>query len=208
MDAVTAKSVSFVDVESASRRISRYIHRTPVLVSESFNRSSGCRLFFKCENLQKSGSFKIRGAMNAVSQLTPGQLNTGVVTHSSGNHAAALALAARTFGTTAHIVMPSNSSEIKKAAVRNYGGLITECEPTLEARITVSEEVRQRTGAIMIPPFDHPHIIAGQGTCAKEFHEQVPSLDVIVAPVGGGGLMSGTCLATHALSRKIIDRRR
>ena len=203
MDATTKNPVSIADVESASQRICRYIHRTPVLVSNCLDQETGCRLFFKCENLQKSGSFKIRGAMNAVAQLGTDQLSRGVVTHSSGNHAAALAMAAKTFGTSAHIVMPSNSSEIKKAAVRTYGGLITECEPTLEARLEFAAKVRQQTGAIMIPPFDHPHIIAGQGTCAKEFHEQVPTLDVIVAPIGGGGLMSGTCIATRGHSNAI-----
>jgi threonine dehydratase len=203
MDSSVQNPVNFADVESASRRICRYIHRTPVLVSESLDSATGCRLFFKCENLQKSGSFKIRGAMNAVAQLAPDQRSRGVLTHSSGNHAAALALAARTFGTTANIVMPSNSSEVKKAAVRSYGGVITECEPTLDARMTVSEELRQQTGGIMVPPFDHPHIIAGQGTCAMEFHEQVPTLEVIVAPIGGGGLMSGTCISTRAQSRPI-----
>lgn len=203
MNSSVQNPVNFADVEAASRRIGRHIHRTPVLASESLDRATGCRLFFKCENLQKSGSFKIRGAMNAVAQLSPAELSAGVVTHSSGNHAGALSLAAKTFGTTAHIVMPSNSSEVKKAAVRSYGGHITECEPTLEARITVSEDVRRQTGAKLIPPFDHPHIIAGQGTCAMEFHNQVPTLDVIVAPIGGGGLMSGTCISTKAQSRHV-----
>jgi threonine dehydratase len=191
------------DVKLAANRIRRHIHRTPVLTSETLSEMAGCHLFFKCENFQKSGSFKIRGAMNAVAQLTNEELAKGVVTHSSGNHAGALALAAKTFGTQAHIVMPSNSSEVKKAAVKGYGANIVECEPTLEARLSVSEEVRVQTGSTMIPPFDHPHIIAGQGTCAFEFLEQASSIDVLVAPIGGGGLMSGTCISANAYSQPI-----
>lgn len=200
MDTKTEQPVTIDHVREASQRISPYIHRTPILTSETIDREAGCRVFFKCENLQKSGSFKIRGAMNAVSQLSREQLQRGVVTHSSGNHAGALAMAAMVFGTTAQIVMPSNSAEVKKAAVQTYGGIITECEPNLESRITVSNEVQSATGGELIPPFDHTHIIAGQGTCALEFHRQVPELDTILAPIGGGGLMSGTCIATKSKS--------
>jgi threonine dehydratase len=164
----------------------------------------GTNVFFKCENLQKTGAFKFRGAINAVAQLSAEELKRGVVTHSSGNHAAALASAARNFGAKAYIVMPSNSSAIKKEAVKSYGGHITECEPTLDARLEVATRVQQETGAVMIPPFDHPHIIAGQATCAFEFLQQVPQLDAIIAPVGGGGLMSGTCISARAIKPKML----
>lgn len=192
--------ISIDDVRGAARRIAPYIHRTPVVTCESIDSAVGAELFFKCENLQKSGAFKFRGAANSVLQLTESQLQAGVVTHSSGNHAGALARAARVFGTRAYIVMPRNSSEIKKAAVREYGGEITECEPTLAARLAVAAEVQTRTGAVMIPPFDHPHVIAGQGTAALELLEMAGPLDAIIAPVGGGGLMSGTCIVARAMA--------
>ena len=195
--------ISFDDVKEAAQNIGSYAHRTPVLTSESLNKLTGQNLFFKCENLQKSGAFKYRGATNAISKLTPAQLKKGVVTHSSGNHAGALTLAAKNFGTTAHIVMPSNASNIKKAAVKEYGGRIIECEPTLEARLAVSEKVQQETGATMIPPFNHRDVIAGQGTCALEFLRQVPNLDVLVVPVGGGGLIAGSCIAAKSISERI-----
>lgn len=199
----TTQEISIGDVQRAASRIARYVHRTPVLTCQTIDRLVGANVFFKCENLQKSGAFKFRGAINAISQLTPEELARGVVTHSSGNHAGALASAAQIFGAKAFIVMPSNSSEIKKAAVRSYGGRITECEPTLAARLSVAEQVRTETGAVLIPPFDHAHIIAGQGTAALEFFQQVPELDTIIAPVGGGGLMSGTCIAARAFDSTI-----
>jgi threonine dehydratase len=192
-------SVCFDEVRSAAIRIAPYCHRTPVMTCSEIDQRVRARVFFKCENLQKTGAFKFRGATNAIAQLSPEELSRGVVTHSSGNHAAALASAARIFGATAYIVMPSNSSAIKKAAVVHYGGQITECEPTLAARLEVANRVQQETGAVMIPPFDHPHIIAGQATCAREFLHQVPELDAIIAPVGGGGLMSGTCVSARAM---------
>ena len=195
--------IDFEDIKQAAKNISSYAHRTPVLTCESLNRLTGQNLFFKCENLQKSGAFKYRGATNAISKLTPAQLKKGVVTHSSGNHAGALTLAAKNFGTTAHIVMPRTASKIKQAAVKEYGGRIIECEPTLEARLAVSEEVQKNTGATMIPPFNHRDVIAGQGTCALEFLRQVPNLDVIVVPVGGGGLIAGTCIAAKSISERI-----
>jgi threonine dehydratase len=194
-----ATSVRFADVLEAADRIRSFIHRTPVLTCAAISDRVGCNVFFKCENFQKSGAFKFRGAVNSVAQLSEADLASGVVTHSSGNHAGALALAARQFGAKAHIVMPSNSSEIKKSAVREYGGLITECEPTLASRISEAARIQGETGAVLIPPFDHPHVIAGQGTAALELIEQVPELDMIVSPIGGGGLMSGTCLAARAL---------
>jgi threonine dehydratase len=194
---------AFPDVLAARTRLSKYIHRTPVVKCQSVNDRSRCEVFFKCENLQKTGSFKVRGAINAIAQIPPAALRNGVVTHSSGNHAAALAFAARHFGTTAHIVMPSNSSAIKKAAVGTYEGRITECVPTLAAREEVAAAVQAETGATLIPPFDHPQIIAGQGTCAVELLEDVPDLDLIICPIGGGGLMSGTCLAAKSISPNI-----
>ncbi len=196
-------SVGFADVKAAAERIRSFVHRTPVLTCAAISERVGCNVFFKCENFQKSGAFKFRGAVNSVAQLSESELASGVVTHSSGNHAGALALAARMFGAKAHIVMPSNSSEIKKAAVREYGGLITECEPTLDSRMSEAARIQGETGAVLIPPFDHPHVIAGQGTVALELLEQVPELDMIVAPIGGGGLMSGTCLAARALKPEI-----
>lgn len=164
---------------------------------------AGHQLFFKCENFQKTGAFKFRGAMNALSYLTPDQLRKGVVTHSSGNHAQALARAAALFDTTAHIVMPSNAPTVKKNAVICYGGIVTECEPNLPARLATCERIQQQTGAMLIPPFNHPHIIAGQGTCAMEFLHQVPQLDYLVVPIGGGGLISGTCISARAISHRV-----
>ncbi len=200
----TTDSVVFDDVRSAAQRIAPYAHRTPVMTCQAIDDRLGTNVFFKCENLQKTGAFKFRGATNAVAQLSAEELSRGVVTHSSGNHAAALASAAQIFGAKAYIVMPSNSSEIKKAAVKGYGGQITECEPTLAARLEVANRVQEETGAVMIPPFDHPHIIAGQATCAYEFLQQVPQLDAIIAPVGGGGLMSGTCVAARAIKPAML----
>jgi threonine dehydratase/serine racemase len=194
---------AFQDVLDARKRLLRSIHRTPVISCQSVNDRTGVEAFFKCENLQKTGSFKVRGAINAVAQLSKESLEKGVVTHSSGNHAAALSYAARLFGTTARIVMPSNSSAIKKEAVRYYGGQITECAPTLASREEVAAAVQAQTEAALIPPYDHPHIIAGQGTCAVELLEDVPDLDYLVCPIGGGGLMSGTCLAAKSISPKI-----
>ncbi len=191
------------DVKQAASRISGYIHRTPVLTCQAINTWANTNVFFKCENLQKSGAFKFRGAINAVAQLSPEELSRGVVTHSSGNHAGALASAAAIFGASAYIVMPSNSSAIKKAAVRQYGGKITDCQPTLAARLEIADRVQRETGAVMIPPFDHADIIAGQGTCAHEFLQQAPQLDAIISPVGGGGLMSGTCIAARAAKPEI-----
>ena len=159
------------------------------------DRVSGNQLFFKCENFQKTGAFKFRGAVNAIAHLTEAERHHGVVTHSSGNHAQALAKAAALHDIPAYVVMPSTAPIVKKNAVLGYGGRVTECEPTLEARLTTCEAVRQQTGATVIPPFDHPHIIAGQATCAREFLEEVPNLDVLIAPIGGGGLISGTCVS-------------
>lgn len=187
------------DIRTAHERIRPYVHRTPVVTCEALDRLLGARLFFKCENLQKAGAFKARGACNAVFSLSEEEARHGVLTHSSGNHAGALARAAKLRGIEAHVVMPTNSRQVKIDAVRTYGGKVTFCEPTLAGREQVAEHVRAETGAIMIHPYNDLRIIAGQGTAAVEFLEQVPDLDVLMAPVGGGGLLSGTLIAAKAL---------
>jgi threonine dehydratase len=191
---------TFTDVEKAHRLIEKQIHRTPVLTSESINQILGGQFHFKCENFQKVGAFKFRGASNAVLNLSEEAARKGVATHSSGNHAAALALAARMRGITAHVVMPSNSPEIKKKAVAGYGASITFCEPTLEARENTLREVIADTGATEIHPYHNFNVIAGQGTAAKELIEDSPALDVLLCPVGGGGLLAGTALSAKYLS--------
>ena len=186
-------------IRAAHRRIAPHIHRTPVATSASLDALAGAQLYFKCENLQKTGSFKIRGATNAIFSLAPEEAARGVVTHSSGNHAAAVALAASLKGIRAWIVMPSNAPAVKRRAVEAYGGQITFCEPTLPAREAAAAEIIRRTGAVLIHPFDDDRIIAGQGTAAVEFLEQVPDLDFLLAPVSGGGLLSGTAIAAKSL---------
>ncbi len=188
------------DVERAYSLIAPMVHRTPVLTSTSINIITGGNIFFKCENLQKVGAFKFRGASNAVFSLSEEDARKGVATHSSGNHAAALALAARMRGIPAHIVMPSSSPEIKKRAVAGYGGIITLCEPTLQARESTLNEVVRQTGATIIHPYDNFFVIAGQGTAAKELIEDAGPFDLIISPVGGGGLLSGTAIAAKHLS--------
>lgn len=183
------------EIESAVKRIDRFINKTPVLTSSFFNELTGSSLYFKCENFQKVGAFKYRGATNAVLQLSKEQKTNGVIAHSSGNHAQALALAAKTQGITAHIVMPSNAPKVKSEAVAEYGAKITFCEPTLEARESTVAELIDRFGYTEIHPFDNDHIIAGQATSAMELMKEVRNLDIIIAPVGGGGLLSGTALA-------------
>ena len=195
--------VNFEDVRAAGKRIAPHVHRTPVLTSELLDQIAGARLFFKCENFQKTGSFKIRGATNAVLSLPEEAARRGVVTHSSGNHAAALARAAQKRGIPAWIVMPSNAPAVKKAAVEAYGGKISECEPTLAARESTSQALLQRTGAQMIHPYDNRNVIAGQGTAAMELLEEIPDLDFILAPVSGGGLLSGTAIAAKSMNPKI-----
>ena len=189
----------FSDVLEAHDRIAPQIHRTPVFTSESIDRMTGASLFFKCENFQKVGAFKFRGACNAVFSLSEEDAKRGVATHSSGNHAAALALAARIRGVPAYIVMPRTAPEIKKKAVAGYGGLITFCEPTLSARESTLAEVVARTGAAEIHPYDNFYVIAGQGTAARELAEDAGPLDIILAPVGGGGLLSGTSISIKHL---------
>ena len=191
------------DIQQAAERIKPYAHRTPVLTNESLNQKVGAQVYLKCENLQKVGAFKFRGACNAVYSLTDEEASHGVVTHSSGNHAQALALAAKMRGIPAYIVMPSNAPQVKKDAVAGYGGQITFCEPTLTARESTMEGIRQKTGATVVHPYDNEKVIAGQGTAALELLEDVPDLDVIITPVGGGGLLSGTSIAAMGLKKGI-----
>jgi threonine dehydratase len=191
---------TLADIRQAAVRIKPYAHRTPVLTCASLNRLLAAELFFKCENFQKVGAFKFRGACNAVFALPDAAAQHGVATHSSGNHAAALALAARLRGITAHIVMPENAPAVKKAAVAGYGGRIVFCAPTLAAREAMLAQVVQETSATFIPPYNDPQVIAGQGTAALELCEDVAGLDAVLAPVGGGGLVSGTAIAVAALS--------
>ena len=187
-------------IAEAHVRIAPYIHRTPVMTSESIDGMAGCSLFFKCENFQKVGAFKARGAMNAILKLTAEQRIKGVSTHSSGNHAQALARAAKILGIASYIVMPRTAPEIKKRGVRAYGGQIFECEPTLAARESTLAEVIRKTGAVEIHPFNNYDVMEGQATCAKELMEEIPKLDFLLAPVGGGGLLSGTALAVKYFS--------
>jgi threonine dehydratase len=200
---VAVKIPNLAAIREAHARIAPRIHRTPVATSSSLNEIAGARLFFKCENLQKTGSFKIRGAANAVFSLSDEEARNGVVAPSSGNHAAALALAARWRGIPAYLVMPSNSSPAKRRAVEAYGGQITECEPNIASRETVSAAVQKRTGAHLVHPYNDPRVIAGQGTAALELLENVPDLDVIIAPASGGGLLSGTAIAAKGLKPEI-----
>ena len=190
---------TFADIEEAHERIRSYIHHTPVMTSKSINEIVGAELFFKCENLQKVGAFKFRGACNSVFSLSDEEAKNGVCTHSSGNHAAALALAARMRCVLAYIVMPENAPEIKKKAVAGYGALITFCEPTQAAREATLTQISGQTGATEIHPYNYFNVICGQGTAAKELIEETNWLDVVMAPVGGGGLLSGTAIATRKL---------
>lgn len=187
-------------VQAAATRIAGQVHRTPVVTCATLDRLSGRRLFFKCENLQRAGAFKFRGASNAVLSLSPPQAARGVATHSSGNHAQALALAARRRGIQAHIVMPRDSAAVKLAAVEEYGARIVLCEPTLAARESTAQAVVQETGATLVHPYDDPAVIAGQGTAALELLAQAGPLDGIVVPIGGGGLLSGMSIAVRAFS--------
>lgn len=195
---------TFEDIRRAAERIAPHIHRTPVLTSASLDDMLGARVFFKCENFQKTGAYKFRGATNAVLQLSGAEVSRGVTTHSSGNHAAAVSRAAATRGVPAYIVMPRTAPAVKKAAVAGYGGQITFCEPVLEAREKTVAEIVERTGARLIHPYNEPMVIAGAGTVAMELLEEIPDLEVVIAPVGGGGLMSGTALAATALSPGIL----
>jgi threonine dehydratase len=190
-------------VRDAHRRIAPHIHRTPVMTSALLDEIAGAKLFFKCETFQRTGSFKIRGATNAVFSLTDAEAARGVVTPSSGNHGAALASAARRRGIQAWIVMPSNAPQVKVRAIESYGGQITFCEPNMISRESVCADVLAKTGAVLIHPYDNDRIIAGQGTAALELLEDVPDLDFIIAPVSGGGLLSGTSIASRGMRPQI-----
>ncbi len=190
-------------IRSADKRIRPYIHRTPVLTSSRLNEASGASLFFKCENFQKIGAFKARGATNAVFSLDDATARSGVATHSSGNHGAAVARGAKLRGIPAHIVMPSNSAKVKIRAVESYGAHIVFCEPTEEAREVACAEVIKKTGATLIHSFENEDVMAGQGTAAMELLEDVPDLDLVMCPVGGGGLLSVTAIAGKSMRPKI-----
>lgn len=190
-------------IEEARERIREHVHQTPVITCQALDALSGRQLFFKCENLQKVGAFKFRGATNAILSLTEAQAANGVVTHSSGNHAQAVALAARSRGIAAHIVMPSNAPAIKRAAVEGYGARVIPCEPTLAARESTAAEVISETGASFIHPYNDARVIAGQGTTALELLEEIPSLEAIITPVGGGGLLSGVSIACRGMAPEI-----
>lgn len=191
-------------IRDADKRIRPYVHRTPVFTSRSINSmnnsSASGEVYFKCENLQKGGAFKFRGACNTVLSLSDDEASNGVITHSSGNHAAALSLAARIRNIPAYIIMPSTAPEVKKAAVAEYGGQITLCEPTLQARVETARKIRTETNSILVHPYDDYRIIAGAATAAYELHQEVPGLDYLLAPVGGGGMVSGSALITRYVS--------
>jgi len=196
MDNIITKS----SIEEAHKRIIPFIHRTSVLTNESIDEVAGCHIFFKCENFQKIGAFKARGAMNAALSLSPESLKKGLATHSSGNHAQALARAAKILGVNSYIVMPRTAPDIKKKGVRSFGGQIFECEPTISSRESTLAEVVKKTGATEIHPYNNYEVITGQATAAKELFEETPALDYLLTPVGGGGLLSGTALAAKYFS--------
>ncbi|HIA85176.1 MAG TPA: pyridoxal-phosphate dependent enzyme [Candidatus Marinimicrobia bacterium] len=195
--------VTLKDIEAAHERIRPLIHRTPVFTNSSLNKLSGAELYFKCDNFQKAGSFKIRGATNTVEQLTIEELNRGVATTSSGNHGAALSMAVTRRGGKTKVVMPNNTPEIKVNNVERNGGEVVWCEPEQESRESVLKELIEKTGAVVVHPYNDERIMAGQGTCAKELLEDYPDLDTIVSPVSGGGLLSGTLLSSKALKANI-----
>jgi threonine dehydratase len=196
---MTPPSISFDDVAAAHERIAPVVHRTPVMQSATANLRTGATLFFKCENLQRIGAFKIRGAYNAIAQFDRAQREGGVVTFSSGNHGQAIALAAQKLGVKAVVVMPHDAAEMKRAATQGYGGEVVGYDRYGEDPAEVVARIAQQRGMTFIPPFDHPHVMAGQGTLAKELVEDVGPLDMIVTPVGGGGLLSGCATAMRAL---------
>lgn len=191
---------TFDDVLAAHERIKPHIHRTPVLTSNFLNALTGAKLFFKCENFQKAGVFKARGASNAVFSLPEDVLDKGVATHSSGNHALSLSYAAGRRGIPCTVVMPRTAPQAKKDAVKGYGGRIVECEPSTSSREASFAEVVKETGAEFVHPYNDHRVIAGQGTCSRELIEQVPDLDAVIAPIGGGGMISGTCLTLSNLA--------
>jgi threonine dehydratase len=189
--------ITKASIESAAIRIAPYIHNTPIMTCKSINELYGLDLYFKCENFQKIGAFKIRGGMNASLQLNKEQLEKGVATHSSGNHAQALAFASKMLGIKAYIVMPESSPEVKVNAVKGYGAEVTICASNQAARESTLQAIVDQTGATFIHPYDNDEVITGQATCVKEIIEAIPDVDIVVTPVGGGGLLSGTCLGAH-----------
>jgi threonine dehydratase len=197
---------TYDDMLEAHARIASHIRRTPVRTSDYLNDLTGAQLFFKCENFQEPGAFKVRGAANAVFGLDEAQAQQGVATHSSGNHASCLSYAAMLRGIPCNVVMPRTAPQAKKDTVHRYGGIITECEPSTTSREATFAEVQAQTGGDFVHPYNDPRVIAGQGTCSKEFMEQTDGLDMVVAPIGGGGMISGTCLtlATLAPGTKVI----
>ncbi|MFT5786902.1 MAG: threonine dehydratase [Ascidiaceihabitans sp.] len=197
---------TFDDVKIAHERIKPYINRTPVLTSAYLNELTGAELFFKCENFQTPGAFKVRGASNAVFGLTDDQAKLGVATHSSGNHASCLSYAASMRGVPCNVVMPTSAPQTKKDTVRRYGGKITECKPSTSSREATFAQVQAATGGDFVHPYNDPRVIAGQATCAREFIEQTDGLDIVMAPIGGGGMISGTCLtlSNHSPETQII----
>lgn len=199
----TFQTPDWAAIEAAHRRIAPRIHRTPLLTSRSVDAMTGAQIFFKCENFQKSGSFKIRGASNAILSLTEEEASHGIVTQSSGNHGAAVSCAAGWRGVPAYIVIPKNAPKVKGLAIAGYGGKITYCEPTMASRNETSARIQKETGAAFVHPFDDDRIIAGQATCGKEMLEEVGDLDAVLAPVSGGGLLSGTCLGAKGLRPEV-----
>ena len=192
---------SFADIEAAHARVAPHLHRTPILTSRLLDEITGAKLLFKCENFQRTGSFKARGAFNTILSLPDDVARRGVATHSSGNHAAAVAFAARARGIPAHVVMPTTAPAVKKAAVAGYGARILECAPTLAAREAMVAEVVRDTGATLVPPYDHPSVIAGQGSCFLElWADAAGGLDAVTCPVGGGGMLCGTAIAASSLA--------
>src|SRR6266852_2740129 len=204
VESVNYQPPSWAAIVAAHARISARIHRTPVLTSTTLDALAGARLFFKCENLQKTGSFKIRGASNAILSLSNEEAARGIVTQSSGNHGAAVACAAAWRGVPAYIVMPRNAPKVKIRAIEAYGGKITFCEPKVSSRNEVCARVQSENGAALIHPFDNDQIIAGQATAAKELFEEISDLDAVFTPVSGGGLLSGTCLGAKGLRPGVL----
>ena len=195
-----SEAVTYADVAAAAERLAGVAHRTPVMTSDTLDQRLAARVFLKCENLQRMGAFKIRGAYNAIARLTPEVRARGVVAFSSGNHAQAVALASRMLGARATIVMPNDAPAAKRAATEGYGARVIAYDPATESREAIAEGLRDESGGTLVPPFDHPAVIAGQGTAAKELFEEVGALDVLLTPCGGGGLLSGSALAARALS--------
>ncbi|HET9317348.1 MAG TPA: threo-3-hydroxy-L-aspartate ammonia-lyase [Vicinamibacteria bacterium] len=200
MEATLSDTVTYADVEAAAARIEGIAHRTPVATSRTLDDRLGASVFFKCENLQRMGAFKMRGAYNAIAQLTPAERKRGVVAYSSGNHAQAIALASRLLHTSATIVMPNDAPSAKREATEGYGARVVAYDPARETREEIAAALNRESNGTLIPPFDHPHVIAGQGTAARELLQEVGRVDVLVTPCGGGGLLSGSAIAAHALS--------